>query len=263
MAKKDTTKPKASNALAETKREPNAAELTAIARAEETRAARPARVAFNEKPSGEEGNLVLDAPHNDLDGHVSLVMETLASRSNGFVDASLLQLARATRDGGKHSVSALNASLAFIGAVAPNDEFEAALAVQMAATHDLAMEMLARTKAATRIDGMREYGTLATKLSRTFAAQMKALSDWRRGGEQVVRHVHVYEGGQAVVAETVNIGDRNNGNDAFNPHAQGANVASMLGDHSAGNTLPGASDEGAHPLPNARGQDNGRWRTER
>jgi hypothetical protein len=40
-----------------------------------------------------------------------------------------------------------------------------------------------------------------TKLTRTYAAQMEALRRYRSGGEQkmTVQHVHVAEGGQAIV----------------------------------------------------------------
>ena len=41
----------------------------------------------------------------------------------------------------------------------------------------------------------------ATKMLRTFIAQMDALKKYRTGGQQkmVVEHVHVNEGGQAIV----------------------------------------------------------------
>jgi hypothetical protein len=107
---------------------------------------------------------------------------------------------------------------------------------------------------------MREYGNMATKLTRTFTTQMKALSDWRRGGEQVVRHVHVNEGGQAVVAETINIGGRQNENTAFNPHGPcgpDERSSALPGPNEAGHPLPMSGDEGADPLPDARRKDQG------
>ena len=55
------------------------------------------------------------------------------------------------------------------------------------------------------------HGNLATKFARTFTAQMEALSKLRRGGEQVVRHIHVGSGAQAVIAETFNAGGSGNG----------------------------------------------------
>ena len=45
------------------------------------------------------------------------------------------------------------------------------------------------------------YGNVASKLLRTYTAQVEALAKLRRKGEQKVRveHVHVHPGGQAIV----------------------------------------------------------------
>lgn len=244
------------NQVAPLKREPTEKERAAIAAAQEARAARPTRPQYDEEPD-DTGVLRLKAQHNDEDGNAVFVTETLGTTSGDFVGSTLLQLANVTSRGKKPSLEGLNASLALIGAVAPENELEAALASQMAATHELSMEMLRRARTADTRDAMRDYGNLATKLTRTFTTQMKALSDWRRGGEQVVRHVHVYEGGQAVVAETVNVGGRKNEIGTFNPHVQGALGAPVLGQNAAGNSLPVSRDEGADPLPAARRKDQG------
>lgn len=118
------------------------------------------------------------------------------------------QLATATRSPSRRSPNAveLNAGLASVDSIRPENEMEAMLAVQMYATHDAAMEMLDKAK---RSDSkhLQECGSLAVKLLRTYTAQIEALSKIRRGGEQKVRveHVHVYPGGQAVVGDvTVN-----------------------------------------------------------
>jgi hypothetical protein len=236
--------------------EPTKKVQAAIAAAKESRASRSVRAQYEEEPD-DTGALHLKARHNDEDGHAVFVSETLGTTSDDFVGSTLLQLAQITVRGKKPSVEGLNASLALVGAVAPENELEAALASQMAATHELSMEMLRRARTADTRDAMRDYGNLATKLTRTFTTQMKALSDWRRGGEQVVRHVHVYEGGQAVVAETVNVRGRQNEIGAFNPHVQGALGAPVLGQDTAGNALPMPRDEGPDPLPTARRKDQG------
>lgn len=241
------------------KRKPSKREQRAIDSAAEAYKQRPVRPQYNEAPAGD-GTLKLVAQHTDEMGHSTLVTDTFATSSGDFVGAALLQLAQITTRGKKPSVEGLNASLALIGAVKPQDEFEAALAVQMAATHELSMEMLRRTKTADLLEPMKDYGNLATKLQRTFTAQMKALSDWRRGGEQLVRHVHVYEGGQAVVAETVNVGGPNE-KLAFKPHEQGALIASVPCAHPEGHPLPVSGDQGAESLPVTRRTDKKRRRT--
>jgi len=69
----------------------------------------------------------------------------LGTCSNAFVTASLAQLQGAARlPDGPVSETAMNAALALIEAVAPQNEIEGALAVQMAATHSASMAVMAR-----------------------------------------------------------------------------------------------------------------------
>ncbi|TXN07000.1 hypothetical protein FV222_03590 [Methylobacterium sp. WL103] len=103
----------------------------------------------------------------------------------------------------------MNAALAVVDGIRPENETEAMLAVQMYGTHETAMQLLVKAKSAQNPHVVQEAGNLAIKLMRTYTAQIEALSKLRRGGEQKVRveHVHVYEGGQAVVGDvTVNSG---------------------------------------------------------
>lgn len=97
--------------------------------------------------------------------------------------------------------TSLNGALAAVEAVEPNNEIEAMLAVQMTATHELAMLLLGRLRSAREHVPFEANGNMAIKLLRTFAAQTDALTRLRRGGEQTVRveHVHVHDGGQAIV----------------------------------------------------------------
>jgi len=96
----------------------------------------------------------------------------------------------------------LNNAAALLYGIKPQDELEAMLAVQMVGAHNLAMEFFRRAmlKEQTQ-DGATEAVNRATKLMRTFGAQMEALTKWRAKGEQkvTVEHVHVNAGGQAIV----------------------------------------------------------------
>ena len=182
---------------------PTAPEAAAIEAAKAAHGARPVRAQF-EVTVGK-GAATFEAPHSDEQGAVYLVKNAFATSSEDFVSAGLLQVLNATGkyQGGADNQAA-NAGLALIGAIDPQNELEAALAIQMVATHELSLMMLTRARQATGLEHMKEYGNLATKLSRTFTAQMKTLADHRRGGEQVIKHVHIdNRGGQAVVAETV------------------------------------------------------------
>jgi len=75
------------------------------------------------------------------------------------------------------------------------------LATQMVATHSAAITALARLKSSETFLQHGNYGNLAIKLLRTYTAQMEALNRHRGKGQQkvTVEHVHVHEGGQAIV----------------------------------------------------------------
>ena len=99
-----------------------------------------------------------------------------------------------------------NAAIAVLAAIKPTNELEAALATQMVAAHHFAMLSWSRAARHTDMEGAQGNAAMANKASRTFTMQMEALAKMRRGGEQVVRHVHVNDGGQAVIAGTFNAG---------------------------------------------------------
>ena len=104
------------------------------------------------------------------------------------------------------------------------------------------------------------YGNLATKLLRTSQGQMETLARMRRGGEQVVRHVHVdNRGGQAVIAENVHTGGKENGKIDDQSHATGAAGIgpALLGADPFGNGVPIPSRERAKAVPYARGHESG------
>ena len=123
--------------------------------------------------------------------------------SSAFVEASLYQLIAAARlPGGGLSEIAVNASLAFIESAQPQNEMECALAIQMACAHTATMAVLSRLGSGHGPDrSVAAMASAAAKLMRAYATQVEALRRLRSGGSQVVRveHVHVNEGGQAVI----------------------------------------------------------------
>jgi hypothetical protein len=127
----------------------------------------------------------------------------LGTTSSDFVNASLLQIQAAARSPfGTISETHINAALAMIEAAAPKDEIEAALAVQMACTHTAAMAILAKLDVAFPTEQrVASFGSAAARLMRAYATQVEILRRLRNGGQQFVRveHVHVNDGGQAVV----------------------------------------------------------------
>nr|WP_249815408.1 hypothetical protein [Bradyrhizobium sp. 168] len=86
--------------------------------------------------------------------------------------------------------------------IKPGDEFEGMLAAQMFGAHNAAMECYRRAMIPDQsFGGRQEALNQANKLSRTYAALLEALNRHRGKGQQkvVVEHVHVYQGGQAIV----------------------------------------------------------------
>jgi hypothetical protein len=126
----------------------------------------------------------------------------LGTCSSAFVDASLEQLKDAARlPGSGISETAVNSALALIEAVAPRDEIEGALALQMACTHIAAMNILSRFTNSVTERRTALFASASAKLLRAYTMQLEALRRIRHGGSQIVRveHVHVNEGGQAVI----------------------------------------------------------------
>lgn len=112
---------------------------------------------------------------------------------------------------GAYSDGQYNAALSFIESMAPRDQAEALLLVQMYVTHKAAIRALSMMGSAEWTPQTQTFGNLATKLLRTSQGQMETLARLRRGGEQVVRHVHVdNRGGQAVIAESIHNGGHRN-----------------------------------------------------
>ncbi len=92
--------------------------------------------------------------------------------------------------------------LAMHQGIKPKDTIESLLAAQMVATHNMAMEFSKRVMLVGQtVEGVDANINRATKLMRTYVAQVEALRKYRTGGKQTiqVQHVNVNEGGQAVI----------------------------------------------------------------
>lgn len=153
----------------------------------------------------ENGGMILEG----CDKAQRRVMESFGTDSREFQTYCLAQLMTILpeigQEGGDYTLP-INAAVEMLGAIQPRDAMEAMLAVQMVASHHLAMLSTRRTVHAQTLEGRQAQGNLATKFSRTFTAQMEALNRHRRGGKQIVEHVHVNAGGQAVIAGSVTTG---------------------------------------------------------
>jgi hypothetical protein len=152
------------------------------------------------------GHPILGLPHTDEAGWQAQLKAAFGTVSGAFVDAEILRLLaalQATRDDLPLETK-VNAALAVIAGIAPRNEVEALLAVQMAMTHIAAMRMLTelnRLNPHVSPGGVAIAGTVSTKLLRAFAGQAEALAKLRRPAVQVVRveRVNVAAGGKAIV----------------------------------------------------------------
>jgi hypothetical protein len=117
----------------------------------------------------------------------------------------------------------------------PGDELEGMIAAQLIACHNASMECYRRAMISDQTpQGRQENLSQANKLSRTYTTLLEALNRHRGKGQQkvTVEHVHVHEGGQAIVGNVEGGGMRTKSEDQ--PHAI---------THAPGETLRGTNEE--------------------
>ena len=103
----------------------------------------------------------------------------------------------------------IHAMVAAIKGAKPQDELEGMLAAQLVAAHSATMECYRRAMIQDQtFEGRKENLNQANKLSRSYATLLQALNHYRGKGvsEQkvTVQHVHVSDGGQAIVGNVQN-----------------------------------------------------------
>lgn len=128
---------------------------------------------------------------------------SLGFKNTAAVNLLVEQLLRLSAAGiEEQDATRLNRTIAMLDELAPNDGPEGMLAAQMVAVHDTAMQCFSRANIEGQTFAGRELNLKhGAKLIRAFAQQLQALDKHRRNGQQqvVVKHVHVNEGGQAIV----------------------------------------------------------------
>ena len=111
------------------------------------------------------------------------------------------------------------------------------------------------------INAAERYGRLALKAQTACRGTLEALAKLHQPREQIVKHVNVSNGGQAVVADQFHQ-HRGEGKDEKSDkqsHATGAagESSSMLGENAEGNGVPITHGKGAKKVPNARRDQSG------
>jgi hypothetical protein len=141
------------------------------------------------------------------------------------------------------------------------------LLASQAITLDAMFTELARRAALNMgeyINAAESYGRLALRAQSNCRATLEALAKLHQPREQTVRHVHVNEGGQAVIADQFHShtgGQKNGGSDeqSHGASARAAGVSpALLGADTCGNGVPIPSRERPEAVPNARRDEPGR-----
>ncbi|MCJ2020159.1 hypothetical protein MKK84_22460 [Methylobacterium sp. E-065] len=212
--------------------------------------------------ANEEGEpMRLGAPTADVGGWAARVNDAVGGASVSFGQTQLRHMSRIALAQPETAESATNSMLSAVEAVRPENEVEGMLAVQMATTHQAAMQALSKACQTSAPDVAEAMGNLANKLMRTYTQQVEALAKLRRGGEQTVRveHVHVYEGGQAIVGNVTGPTARGYLENERQPHALTGSAAlaiqaqpEVLCADSDRDAVPFAGREGEGPMQDAR-----------
>jgi len=139
--------------------------------------------------------------HPDVGFGQIAFMNAIGTSNFDFSQRLIWQLTNIGSQGDKLDEGGINFALAVIKGIEPRDQIEAMLAAQMAAVHNATMTFARRLAHVETIPQQDSAQNAFNKLARTFSAQVEALKRYRSGGEQkmTVQHVHVAEGGQAIV----------------------------------------------------------------
>ena len=225
------------------RREPTLAETRAVDQAKRRNENRLARAQI--EITVDDSNVGL-TPCHSAGGEFQL-HDAMGTTSPDFAEYALEALIKVSRVRGDVPVRAreANAALALLDGLKPENELEAMLASQIFACFNLGMDMAARSNDSNRPDLAETYAGISTKMMRTMTATVETLSKLRRGGSQTVRveHVHVHNGGQAIVGN-VSTGGGGNGridtqSQAFGSSEQNSAVALALsGADAFGQSLP-------------------------
>jgi hypothetical protein len=153
-----------------------------------------------------------------IDGLLKHSCEVTGARTGEFADRIIGQVAVSLvspRPKGGPGAQVIE-GFAAMSEMAPRNATEAMLAAQMMACHEAGLMFLSRATAGQYQDAIDGDVLRATRLMRVFAEQLEALQKLRgKTGQQkvTVEHVHVHDGGQAIVGAVAARGPRKGGGD--------------------------------------------------
>lgn len=184
-------------------RAPMRAEAKAIVAARQSLSARPGRASINLEIKD---NIAQQSnPHSDGTGWMIALQDAFASSSVHFANDTMIKMHGILSQCGGAGSAQVNAALALIGGIAPQDELQAAIATQIVINHTASIHMLVtalKNTNAGHFEAAASYTGMATKLSRTMTTHIEALAKLRGGGRQVIEHRYIN-----VNAENAVVGD--------------------------------------------------------
>ncbi len=149
----------------------------------------------------QERTVVANDPQ-DREGRLKAIGGSASDAWNNVIANSTVQTLWVKHSDDKAIDKLMSAVVAGLAGIAPQDELEGMFAAQLLACHFASMECYRRAMISEQtFEGRRENLNQANKLSRTYATLAEALNKHRGKGQQTVKveHVHVHEGGQAIV----------------------------------------------------------------
>jgi hypothetical protein len=139
--------------------------------------------------------------HPDQQAGERLLAEALGAVDRDALHGILGQLVKASAIAQKPDEANLAFMISMIRSIAPRDSIEAMLVSQMVSVHMAAMRCACRLACTDDLAQHESVTRALTRLSRTFAAQVEALSRHRNSDERAitVKNLSVQDGGQAIV----------------------------------------------------------------
>jgi hypothetical protein len=180
---------------------PELNQTTAIAVTDQTTAATAPRIKL--LPNG----ICIDHPDPELGER--LMAETLGVSDPDAMYGILQQLAGASVRRKKTDALNLAFMISMVESIKPRDSIEAMLVAQMVSVHVMAMQCAYRLASANDFARQDSAARALGRLTRTFPAQIEALTRYRNKGEPAitVQNVSVGDGGKAIVGNVTQHGN--------------------------------------------------------
>lgn len=155
----------------------------------------------NELPELELSGNTVSVKHLSQSVGMAHIARAMGIEDQELYNLAIWQLVNVASKDGQCDARSLNMAVAIVRSIAPRDHLEVLLALQMAAIHLASISHVRMMNNTQTIPQLDIQERTVNKLMRTFTTQMEALRKHRNGGNQrvTVKHVHVHEGGQAIV----------------------------------------------------------------